>query len=159
MKINLKIASMGLIAASTALLLASCNAPRQPSGVQAEGIEDIGVTAFRDICLNSAPNFAAAPGYAKKYGINLSVDVGAEKMGMTADQTLGAQIQPGKECVVTTESRSGDAALIQFKAAIANATSGPAPAEFPFVGQVRGASFVFGNDRKGGETYVMLKKG
>jgi hypothetical protein len=157
MRTHLRLTLAGLAAAAATVLLAGCNATSQPSAVRAEGVEDIGVTAFREICLQSAPSFAEAPGYARKYGVDLSLALGEEKMGMTADHSLSVQVKPGAECAITTPNRPDDAAVGQFRKVVAEATRSPVM-QLPFVAAVRGVTFIFNEDRKGGEAYVMTKK-
>lgn len=122
---------------------------------------DIGIRAFKDICLASAPSFAKGARLAKKYGVETWLPLGKQKMGMTKDDSLSVQIQPGKECAITTKSRSGAGVHTQFVKAVTGAAKPAAitkKASNPFVATVRGKRFIFKHDRSGGEAYVMLSK-
>ena len=122
---------------------------------------DIGVRAFKDICLASAPSFAKSARLAKKYGVETWLPLGKQKMGMTKDDSLSVQIQPGKECAITTKSRPGAGVHTQFMKAVTGAAKPAAITERtsnPFVATVRGKKFIFKHDRSGGEAYVMLSK-
>jgi len=122
---------------------------------------DVGVKAFEEICLASAPSFANGTQLAKKYGVETWLPLGKEKMGMTKDQSLSVQIQPGKECAITTKTRPGPAVHTQFMNAVIGATKSTAITErtsTPFVLAVGGKKFIFKHDRSGGEAYVMLSK-
>jgi hypothetical protein len=122
---------------------------------------DVGVRAFKEICLASAPSFANATQLAKKYGVDTWIPLGKEKMGMTKDDSLSVQIKPDKECAITTKTRPGAAVHTQFMNAVIGATKSAAITERtpdPFVLAVGGKKFIFKHDRSGGEAYVMLRK-
>jgi hypothetical protein len=122
---------------------------------------DIGIKAFKDICLASAPSFAGGTRLAKKYGVETWLPLGKEKMGMTKDDSLSVQIQPGKECAITTKTRPGTAVHTQFMKVVTGATKHAAigkKTSNPFVATAGGKKFIFKHDRSGGEAYVMLSK-
>ena len=80
---------------------------------------------------------------------------------MTKDQSISIQIQPGKECAITSKTRPGPAVHTQFINAVSSATKSPAIAKLtstPFIAAVGGKKFIFKHDRDGGEAYVMLRK-
>ena len=152
--------------------LSGCQTTRGPSKAQSEeemraalaAKTDVGVQAFQDICLATAPDFASAEKLAAKYGAKDWIELGEGKSAMTADDSLSVQIKPGKECAITTPSRPGRQAVWQFADAVTKATGlhtatgeGGAYAAIA-VGAYRGQGYVFGLDRNGGEAYVMLGK-
>jgi hypothetical protein len=129
---------------------------------------DPGIQAFKDVCLASAPSFALAFVFAKKYGVKPDLSVGETRMGLNGDQSLSIQVNPGKECkcAITTPNRAGDQVNLEFARAVALATHAPFSGSdsaatvglTPFVGPFRGSKFIFKHDRTGGEAYVMLCK-
>src|SRR5262245_44322646 len=115
---------------------------------------DVGVAAFRDVCVDSAPSFNDAPAVAKKYGVDsLASGVG----GMTKDGSLSVQIKPASECAVTTANRPGNAVTKQFLSTVTAAT-GSTARQTPLVAKIRGSTFIFMHERNGGEAFVMLMK-
>lgn len=147
------------------LLLAGCQTVQQTAPAVAlsddMAITDKGVLAFRDVCLASAPSYDKAWVLARKYGVKPDLDLGEEKSGMAADNSLSIQIQRGKECATTTPSRPDTAALQQFFVVIGNATGMPAQTAASSGGPsatYRGKTFQFLANRKGGEAYVMRNR-
>jgi len=119
---------------------------------------DVGLAAFRDICLATAPSFVSGYAAAKKYGVEGSTEFG----GITGDGSLSVQIKPGKECAVTTETRPGPIVHAQFLQTVANVAATPSGikgGQTPFNANVGGNNFIFQHDRNGGEAYVMIKLG
>jgi hypothetical protein len=116
---------------------------------------DPGLAVFRDVCLGSAPSFAAGVAVAKKYGVEV---VGG--LGMSEDHSLGVQIKPGKECAVTTEARPGSVVRTQFLQIVSAAAAAPIDqnTSIPFAARVGGQNSIFHHDRKGGEAYVIIPK-
>ncbi len=149
------------VKAAILLGLPFCGMSAAPVSAADGGAIDIGIRAFNEICLASAPSFASATQLAKKYGVETWMPLGKEKMGMTKDDSLSVQIQPGKECAITTKARPGAAVHAQFMNAVIGTTKPPAITEKtsnPFVAAVGGKRFIFKHDRSGGEAYVMLAK-
>lgn len=116
--------------------------------------EDLAVRAFKEVCLATAPSFAAATAKSKKFGISEMVpSIG----GMTKDGALSIQIKPNKECATTSAAKPGNATDLEFRAAI-KAASGVSLSGFPAIVSIKGATFIVQHDRHGGEAYVLLKK-
>ena len=151
-----------------AALLAGCNTakpppdaatvpppPEETGGVSSSSI-DLGIRAFHDICLATAPSFAGVPEAAKAYGVN-GIAANRNSMEMSKDRKISVQLKPGSECAVTTESRTGTAVDKQFLAEVVAATGSKAT-QVPLAGKIGGSSFVFHHDRNGGEAYVMAKR-
>lgn len=88
------------------------------------------------------------------------IPAGELKVGSTKDRSRPVQIQPGKECAITTPARPGEAVHTQFMNAVAGAAKPEAIAEQTpngFTATI-GKTFTFGHDRRGGEAYVMTSK-
>lgn len=151
-------AARTLLAATFATYLATPQITAAAPVEAGKGV-DVAITAFKEVCLRSAPSFAAASAKAKRYGIKKLVTFGNAAMGMTDDKSLSVQIEPNRECSVTSPNRSNPALHAQFLRAIgefADKTPQANKAGTPFPGMVKGHRFVFQHDRKGGEAYVML---
>lgn len=143
------------------LALSACTTTSQDASpvALADGDEaDIGIRAFSDVCLKTAPSFAKGAEQASKYGVALTMDLGIGKMGMSKDRSLSVQIKPNKECAVTTETRPGNKVRDQFLDAVATSIGQPRSVTTPFVAITKGQGFVFHHDRKGGEAYVMIAR-
>ena len=141
------------------LLCATIVAPA-PAAADDSAI-DVGIRAFKEICIASAPSFAKGDQLAKKYGVETWLPLGKEKMGMTKDQSLSVQIKPGKECTITTPTRPGATVHTQFMSAIVSATKPEAIKEetsFRFSGAIGGKKYIFGHVRHDGEAYIMSPK-
>ncbi len=128
--------------------------PPQETG--ATSSSDVGVAAFHDVCLATAPSFADAPAVAKKFGVS-GLSTGVNGTGMTKDSSLSVQLKPGIECAVTTTSRPGDAIARQFMSVVTAAT-GTKATQTPFAAKLGANTFIFHHDRNGGEAFVMLKR-
>lgn len=117
---------------------------------------DVGVLAFRDVCLASSPSFDKAWEFARQFGVKPANALG---IGMTDDGSLSVQVQPGKECSITSENRPGADVHEQFASVVANATGFPKEQLLntnALKTLFRGKPVIFHHDRKGGEAYVML---
>lgn len=157
---NAGAAGVFLAAAFTAYLAAPQIAAAAP--VEGGKAVDVAITAFKDVCLRSAPSFASASAKAKRYGIKKLMMLGDAAMGMTDDHSLSVQIEPNRECSVTSPNRSDPALHAQFLRAIGEfADKAPQAnkAGTPFPGIINGHRFIFQHDRKGGEAYVILSLG
>ena len=122
---------------------------------------DVGVRAFTEICIASAPSFAKGDQLAKKYGVETWLPLGREKMGMTKDQSLSVQIEPGRECAITTPTRPGPTVHTQFMNALISAAKPGAITEetsFRFRATIGGKKYIFGHVRHDGEAYIMSPK-
>lgn len=108
---------------------------------------DPGLAAFRDVCLASAPSFAAGAAVAKKYGVEV---VGGS--GLSEDHSLGVQIKPGKECAVTTEARPGSFVRTQFLQIVSAAADAPVDKNtpIPFAALWAGRTLYSSTTEKGG---------
>jgi hypothetical protein len=143
------------------LELLLCGIGVSPASATDDSAEDAGIKAFKEICLASAPSFANAAQLAKKFGVEAWIPLGKQRMGMTKDQSVSIQIQPDKECAITSKTRPGPAVHNQFINAVSSAAKSPAIAKLtstPFIAAVAGKKFIFKHDRNGGEAYVMLRK-
>ncbi|MGB1238160.1 MAG: hypothetical protein ACPG4U_08110 [Pseudomonadales bacterium] len=118
----------------------------------------LAVRAFADICLASAPSFDAAQQNARAYKLEAFRDFGASRSAMTADQRLGVQVKPGKECVITTAKQRDNTLTAAFIETVTRATGSESVAKTPFVATLGAANYIFLHDRKGGEAFVMLQK-
>jgi hypothetical protein len=146
--------------AAVLLTLAAGLAGAAPAFAE-DSATDTGVQAFREVCLASAPSFAKGTELAKKFGVKNWIPLGKQQIGDTADGSLSIQIQPGKECATTTQTRRGAAVHAQFMKTVAGAVSTPGITEQtknPFAASAGGKPFIFGHDRNGGEAYVMVAK-
>ncbi len=154
---------------SAVVLLAGCNTTKPPpdaatvppppeeSGAPVrEASYDVGVRAFQEVCIATAPSFVDAPTAAKALGLS-GLKAGEDSGAMSKDKKISVQLKPGTECAVTTQSRPGDTVGNQFMRAIVAAT-GAKGKELPLLGKIGGSSFIFQHDRTGGEAYVMVKR-
>ncbi len=141
-------------------LLGGMSAAPAPAAAE-DSATDVGIRAFKEICLASAPSFANGAQLAKKYGVETWLPLGKEKMGMTKDHSLSVQIKPSRECAITTPTRPGATVHTQFMKAITSATKPAAitkETSFRFSGIIGGKKYVFGHIRHDGEAYVMSPK-
>jgi hypothetical protein len=160
---------MRAIMISAAVLLAGCNTTKPPpdaatvppppeeSGAPVTNASyDLGVRAFQDVCIATAPSFVDAPTAAKAFGLS-GLKAGEDGVAMSKDQKISVQLKPGTECAVSTQGRPGDTVGNQFLRAIVAAT-GTKGKELPLLGKIGGSSFIFQHDRTGGEAYAMVKR-
>ena len=142
------------------LLLCATIAAPVPAAADDSAI-DVGIRAFKEICIASAPSFAKGDQLAKKYGIETWLPLGKEKVGMTKDQSVSVQIQPGKECTITTPTRPGATVHTQFMNALISAAKPGAITEetsFRSRATIGGKKYIFGHVRHDGEAYIMSPK-
>ncbi|HEX8045977.1 hypothetical protein [Rhizobium sp.] len=149
------------MALALAVALAGCTTAEQsqPVAPAPTGKTDIAIKAFKELCLQTAPSFAAGISGAKRYGIKQLLDLGGDQSGMTDDKSMSVQIKPNRECAITSPNRADPTLHRQFVSVIAEfADKVPADskANQPFVAMVKGKRFIFQHDRNGGEAYVML---
>lgn len=138
--------------ATVALLSACAGQPVEPIDVTSRSIQ-----AFRDICLNNAPEFAGSMASAKAYGITETEDLGFMTMGFSADKSMSMQLKPGNECVVTTPQQNDDSLTRQLLSAVAASAKSPVPRSVPAKFVLAGQTFIVMHDRRGGEAFVLLK--
>jgi hypothetical protein len=147
------------------MLSLSCIAMPQPSMAASakagKGGVDIGIMAFKEICLGTAPSFASGVAKAKRYGVTKFFKLGEGSDGMSPDNSISVQIKPNKECAITTTNRADQTLSRQFLTAVATVAKGVPDDDkgAPFHASVRGHVYVFFHDRKGGEAYVMESLG
>jgi hypothetical protein len=153
---------------SAAALLGGCDTTRPPpdaatvppppeeTGKVSNESRDVGIRAFHDICLATAPSFAGVPEAAKAYGVN-GVAADRDSTEMSKDRKITVQLKPGNECAVTTDSRPDGTVDKQFLAAVIAATGSKAR-QVPLAGRIGGSRFVFQHDRTAGEAYLMVKQ-
>lgn len=115
------------------------------------------IRAFEEVCLKTAPSFSGASQAAANFGIIEITDVGFSKMGFNKDQSLGVQIKANNECVITTPSQRDTTLTTQFLQTVGRHSSTTPGNRVPAEGNVKGVTFIFQHDRRGGEAYVMLK--
>ncbi|MDH2078121.1 hypothetical protein LOY49_10895 [Pseudomonas atacamensis] len=141
------------LALSSLFVLASCTTatPSAPTPVTSKAIE-----AFIDICLKTAPSFAGSAEAAKRNGITELVDMGFTRIGFTADKNLSVQLSE-KECVVATASQSDDSLTRQLLSAAQIYSQTPVADRVPSKVRIQDNNFILQHDRKGGETYVLLR--
>jgi hypothetical protein len=141
------------LALSSLFVLASCTTatPTVSTPVTSKAIE-----AFVDICLKTAPSFAGSAEAAKRFGINDLQDMGFMRLGFTADKNLGVQLSE-KECVVTTPNQSDDSLTRQLLSAAQTYSQTPVADRVPSKVRIQDNNFILQHDRKGGETYVLLR--
>ena len=158
-----RIGTAQAIAFALVMGLTGCATSQQPQVASSSpvpvGKTDIAIKAFKELCLQTAPSFAAGISGAKRYGVKSFMDMGGEQSGMTADNSMSVQIKPNHECAITSPNRSDPTLHQQFARVVAEfADKVPADskANQPFAAKVKGKAFVFQHDRKGGEAYVML---
>lgn len=113
--------------------------------------------AFEAVCLKTAPSFAGAAAAAADFGITDVTDMGFTRIGMAKDNSIGVQIKPDKECVVTTPSQKVSRLSKEFLQLVGRHAQTPAPTRLPAKLKVNDATYMFHHDRKGGEAFVMLK--
>lgn len=145
-----------LLLALVALGSASCIAmPQTEDSSNPEFSESI--RAFELVCLKTAPSFAEARRAAESLGIDQFMETGAGIAGLNADNSLGAQIKPGRECAITTPSQE-DATLSKqlYRVAYRYAYM-RARRTVPAVGRIKSDYFHFLHDREGGEAFVMVR--
>ncbi len=151
-------AARALLASVLAAYLATPQIATAAPVAAGKGI-DVAITAFKELCLRSAPSFAGASAKAKRYGITEFMPLGDATMGMSADHSISIQIEPNRECSVTSPNRPNPTLHEQFLRAVgefADKTPQTNKAGTPFPGKIKGHPFVFQHDRKGGEAYVIL---
>jgi len=120
---------------------------------------DVGIRAFINVCLFTAPSFSGAASRASEFGIGELQDMGFTQMGFSADHSLGLQVSRGKECTITTPDRPRISRLRKsFAAALSNATGQDVSELFPQVVSLNGQSYIIQFDSNGGEAYVILKR-
>ncbi len=137
-------------------LLASCGSQQYQDKAPIETPREI--KAFIDICIKESPSFINSERKADLYGISNLISLGEGKLGFNNDQSLGVQIKPNKECVITTPSQNKKHLTSKFMQAISNEIESSTPKRVPFKATVNGQAFIFTHNRRGGEAYVMLKK-
>ncbi|MBB4571391.1 hypothetical protein [Rhizobium leucaenae] len=155
---NGKITTIGL-ALTVALAGCTTSSPQSTSAAAAPaGKTDVAINAFKKLCLQTAPDFAAGIQGAKRYGVTF-LDLGGEQSGMTKDESMSVQIKPGKECAITSPNRADTTLHQQFLRTVAEfadkVPQDDKPNQ-PFIATIKGRRFIFQHDRKGGEAYVML---
>ncbi|QNH76900.1 hypothetical protein GGD92_00995 [Pseudomonas protegens] len=155
MNILPRTASLASLLAALALLSACSSMTREIR--QEPTITSAGILAFRDVCLKSAPSFAGAETAARAHGILQLTDAGFAKMGMNEDQTLGVQVQAGKECAITTPSQNDSSLTQQFLSMAGKFSSTALAQSVPTKITLDGQTFILMHDRRGGEAYVLLK--
>jgi hypothetical protein len=113
--------------------------------------------AFEEVCIKTAPSFSAAKAAAAKYGITDIEDMGFMHSGMSKDKSIGVQIKPNNECVITTPSQKAFSLTREFLQVVSRNSNTAPSTKVPTKAQIGGAMFIFHHDRKGGEAFVMLK--
>lgn len=113
--------------------------------------------AFEEVCIRTAPSFSGAKVAAAKYGITDIEDMGFTHSGMSKDQSIGVQIKPNNECVITTPSQKAPNLTREFLQLVSRNSNTAASTRVPMKAQIEGAIFIFHHDRKGGEAFVMLR--
>lgn len=147
--------NLALIASS--IVLSACAAQNEATPPVALAVTDEALLVFEDLCINTAPTFADAPARAAEYGIAELDDLGFAQIGMRKDRSLGVQVQQGKECAVTTPSRTSEGLTAAFLQLVSRRTGAELRKQVPTTAQLGGSAYVFHHDRRGGEAYVMLK--
>jgi hypothetical protein len=118
---------------------------------------NISLMAFEEVCIKTAPSFSGAKAAATKYGITDIEDMGFTHSGMSKDQSIGVQIKPNNECVITTPSQKGSNLTREFLQMVSRNSNTTPSTKVPTKAQIDGTIFIFHHDRKGGEAFVMLK--
>lgn len=113
--------------------------------------------AFEGVCIKTAPSFSGAKVAAAKYGITDIEDMGFAHSGMSKDQSIGVQIKPNNECVITTPSQKAPNLTRDFLQLVSQNSNTAASTRGPMKAPIGGVTFIFYHDRKGGEAFVMLK--
>jgi hypothetical protein len=143
---------------TAALVLSACASTTTPPPRAAQGgAPNASLRAFEAVCLKTAPSFDGAAAAASHHGIEAVEDLGFTRMGMSKDNSIGVQIKPGKECVITTPSQKAPRLSADFMRLVGQSAEGPAPARLPAKLKLAGGTYVFHHDRKGGEAFVMLR--
>jgi len=142
-----------ILTLSSLFVLASCTTatPTASTPVTSKAIE-----AFIDICLKTAPSFAGSAEAAKRFGLNDLVDMGFTRIGFTADKNLSVQLSE-KECVVTTPNQPDESLTRQLLRAAQTYSQTPVAESVPSKVRIQDNNFILQHDRKGGETYVLLR--
>jgi hypothetical protein len=149
MKIAILITAVGLG-------LSACSST-PPVASHAEKAKAIQV--FEAVCLKTAPSFVDAEPAALTQGFaKLSGDP-SWKLGFNQDKSLGVQIKPNTECVITSPTQRNSALTQQFLDVVSRHTNTPVQKRVPSKVNVNGVAFIFQHDRSGGEAFVMLKVG
>ncbi|MEN5279054.1 hypothetical protein ABE527_19175 [Brucella sp. TWI432] len=137
----------------------SSGAPANAS--QKEELQDYaGLKAFKAICLDTAPSFSNAVAVARRFGVQDFIELGEGKAGMSADNSLSAQIKPNHECAVTTAKYSGNRLALRkaFIATVSSVTGkGMSGSKVPFTAEIQGVPLIFMHDPNGGEAFVILR--
>lgn len=115
------------------------------------------ISAFRDICLATAPTFEQAEAAAKKYGIESLEKHIVSYSGMTADKRMRMQLKPKRECVITTENLKDDDLTSRFISLVSEFSKLPLEQKVPTKAVIGSNNFVVMHDRNGGEAFVILK--
>ena len=147
----MKLTSLAIVA----LTLSACASRTAPAPSTAA--PNASLAAFEEVCLRTAPSFSGAKAAAARHGITDVQDLGFTHMGMAKDNSIGVQIKPDTECVITTPSQKARDLGKAFQQVIARNAETPPAARFPTKARVGGAMFIFQHDRQGGEAFVMLR--
>lgn len=118
----------------------------------------LSLQAFVDICLENSPSFARSASRAAKYQVTEFNDFGSSLSGATSDNTLGVHIKRHRECVITTESQPNKQLTAQFMNVVSETLGTETANKLPFTAQIKGSAYIFLHDRKGGESFIMLKR-
>ncbi|MES2771790.1 MAG: hypothetical protein V4623_07400 [Pseudomonadota bacterium] len=113
--------------------------------------------AFEEVCIRTAPSFSGAKAAAEKYGITDIEDMGFAHIGMSKDESIGVQIKPDNECVITTAVQKASNLTREFLQVVGRNSKTAASTKVPTKAQINGTTFIFHHDRNGGEAFVMLK--
>lgn len=149
MKIAILITAVGL-----GLFACSSTPPAVSHAETAKAIQ-----VFEAVCLKTAPSFAGAEQAALNHGFDKLSGVPSWKLGFNQDKSLGVQIKPNTECVITSPTQRTTALTQQFLDVVGRHTNTPVHKLVPSKVSVNGVAFIFHHDRSGGEAFVMLKAG
>jgi hypothetical protein len=143
---------------TVAVALSGCVANQSvpPSAKSSEKVTEA-IRAFENVCLLTAPSFSGAVQASASFGIVKITDHGFTKSGFNKDQSLGVQIKANNECVITIDSQQDDTLTKQFLQVVSRHSREIPSAQVPTKASVKGVTFIFHHDRKGGEAFVMLK--
>ena len=111
---------------------------------------NLGVAAFRDICMANAPTFAGSVAAATAYGITTTNNLGFLVTGINPETQVNIQVEPGEQCSVVTPSRTTNAIVAQFATLVGKTIPGRKT--------IAGSDFLFTHDRNGREAYTMDKQ-
>lgn len=111
------------------------------------------IDAFLEICVSKAPTFADSAATAASFGIADLIDASGSKVGMSDDNSLGVQIKPGVECVITTPKQANPQLTEELLAAIAPFAGG-AVKRLPAKIQIGGKAIFVLHDRIDGEAFI-----